>query len=161
MRKLDLFFSIFLIRSNSALFKRLTPSSWCQKSKDKATDELAQIMGKLDMNAKVPAVKTTTKHDEESFLSEHDSQSRPSRPRKSLEYHASSSDLNAHMHGSTPVPPRFRGRPPRLSLQSVSSRSTLSTNLDVQSPFVNPSKVSHINTNNTNCGMNTDDLVYT
>jgi hypothetical protein len=82
------------------------------------------------------------------------------RARSSLEHHANASDLNAHLHGATPVPPRISGRPPRLSLQSMSSRTTISTNIDLQSPFVMNSALSkpiHVN-----CAMPTNnDFVLT
>jgi hypothetical protein len=95
----------------------------------------------------------------------HDSHrhSGPSKSRKSSEYHSSSIDLNAQMHGATPVPQRLRGRPPRLSLQSMSSRTTVSSNMDTQSPFyTNPdlSKPTHINTH-INCSMNSNEFVLT
>lgn len=45
--------------------------------------------------------------------------------RPSLENHASARDLMAHLHGVTPVP--RKGRPPRLSLQSVGSVATCGT----------------------------------
>lgn len=51
----------------------------------------------------------------------------PTRP--SLDHHASSTDLMHHMHGATPVRQRNQGKPPRLSLQSVSS------NVSMASPF--------------------------
>jgi hypothetical protein len=79
------------------------------------------------------------------------------RARSSLEHHANASDLNAHLHGATPVPPRISGRPPRLSL---SSRTTISTNNDLQSPFEMNSALSkplHVS-----CAMSTNnDFVLT
>lgn len=60
-------------------------------------------------------------------------------PRPSLENHSNSRDLMAHMHGLTPVP--RRGRPPRLSLQSVGSVSTTGTatkKFNSASPFPQP-----------------------
>lgn len=48
--------------------------------------------------------------DEISFL-------KASRP--SLENHTSARDLMAHMHGVTPIPKK--GRPPRLSIESINS----------------------------------------
>lgn len=59
-------------------------------------------------------------------------------PRPSLEHHASARDLMAHMHGTTPVPRNRRNlRPPRLSLQSISSVSTTGTasKYNATSPF--------------------------
>jgi hypothetical protein len=87
-----------------------------------------------------------------------DGHSGRNRARSSLEHHANASDLNAHLHGATPVPPRISGRPPRLSLQS--SRTTISTNIDLHSPFVMNSALSkpiHVN-----CAMSTNnDFVLT
>ena len=121
------------------------------------------------MNAKPPA--KNTDNDESCFFNvydgfdNHDSHSHSGSciPRKSLEYHSSSADLNAQIHGATPIPPILRGRPPRLSLQSVSSRTTISTNMDSQSPFVmnaTLSKPTHINTH-ISCNMNTNEFVLT
>lgn len=87
----------------------------------------------------------------------------PSKSRKSSEYHSSSIDLNAQMDGATPLPSRLRGRPPRLSLQSVSSRTTLSSNMDTNSPFYSNSDMSkptHINTH-VNCSMNSNEFLLT
>jgi hypothetical protein len=53
--------------------------------------------------------------------------------RESIEHHASSSDLMSHLHGNTPVPRRFHGRPPRLSMQSINS--TASKGIVAASPF--------------------------
>jgi hypothetical protein len=86
-----------------------------------------------------------------------------SKPRNSSEYHSSSIDLNAQMHGATPIPPRFRGRPPRLSLQSASSGTTASTNMDSHSPFYNNSealKPIHINTL-MSCNTNSNENILT
>ena len=55
--------------------------------------------------------------------------------RPSIENHSSARDLMAHMHGMTPVP--RRGRPPRLSIQSMGSISTTTTkrNYNAASPY--------------------------
>lgn len=98
----------------------------------------------------------------ECFLS-HDSHRHPepSKARNSSEYHSSSKDLNAQMCGATPVPQRLRGRPPRSSLQSISSRTTVSAIMDSHSPFfADLSKPAHNNTH-INCSMNSSDFVLT
>ena len=103
--------------------------------------------------------------DDNGCYENHDSQraSGLSQSRKSSEYHSNSTDLNAQMHGATPVPPRLRGRPPRLSLQSISSRTTTSANMDSDSPFLKNSdllKPTNINTH-ISCGMNSNEFVLT
>ena len=164
--------TIFLTLIFTLLY-RLTSNSWLQKSADKTADELTQVMSKLNMNAKPPA-KTVKNTDDDEIpcfnlydgFDSHESHSHsgPYVPRESLEHHSSSADLNAQMHGATPIPPRLSRRPPRLSLQSMSSRITISTNMnmDSQSPFVmnyTMSKPTHINTQ-ISC-MNTSEFVLT
>ncbi len=76
-------------------------------------------------------------HGHDDYARSHVSKSRPSG-----EYHSNSADLNAHMHGATPVPPKLKARPPRSSLQSLSCRTSLSSNMD-------------------NCNLNSNECVFT
>jgi len=141
--------------------KELTLNSRFQKLKEKSTDDLTQTMSKLDVNAKSPAPKNINS-EEGCFVNVDENHARTGIPRDSLEYHSNSLDLNAQMHGSTPVPPRGRRRRLRLSLQSVSSRTTC-TNMDMQSPFVtntNSLHTAHVNTH-MNYGMSTHEFVST
>ena len=147
-------FSHFLILLHVQF--RLALNSRFEKFKD-TTDELTQFMSKLDMNDESQAIENDN-NDKECLFDMSNGHSRTGVPRKSLDHHSSSSDLNAQMHGATPVPHRGRGRPPRLSLQSASSAS-----MDTQSPFVTNSHLSkpaHIDTH-VSCGMNANDFVST
>ncbi len=64
--------------------------------------------------------------------------------RTSSEYHSNSSDLNAQMQGRTPVPPKLKGRLPRLSIQNDPCGTTIPTNLDIS-----------------NCNANSNEFVFT
>ena len=83
-------------------------------------------MGKLNVNAK-PSIQNDDNEDcvfnVNDCFDSRDSHDHAANciPRKSLECHSSSTDLNAQMHGTTPVHSRLMGRPPRMSLQSLSS----------------------------------------
>lgn len=102
-------------------------SPWCDIVGE--TDELAQRMKGLNMNQnhrkKSNGTATfNTRLSIDSIASSDFSISRYSRP--SLEHCTSNSDLMAHLHGSsTPVPRSRMGRPPRTSLQSVASSTSL------------------------------------
>lgn len=63
--------------------------------------------------------------------------------RTSSEYHSNSADLNAQMHGRTPVPPKLKGRPPRLSIENEPCGTTIPTNMDI------------------NCNANGNEFVFT
>lgn len=73
-------------------------------------------------------VKSSIILEDDDDISLHDS-------RPSLENHSSSQDLMAHMHGVTPVPKR--GKPPRLSLQSLGSVAScgMASKYSAASPF--------------------------
>lgn len=95
-----------------------------------AEDSLLKGMENLTMVDKAQLAASTLRED---VMLESDFQFEgiggPARP--SLDHHAtcSSSDLMHHMHGATPIRPRQQGKPPRLSLQSVTS------NVSMASPF--------------------------
>mmetsp|Transcript_58141 Transcript_58141/g.65002 ORF Transcript_58141/g.65002 Transcript_58141/m.65002 type:complete len:1499 (-) Transcript_58141:1235-5731(-) len=134
--------------------KELTSNSSCHRSVYDRTDELTQGMSRLNVNSK-PISKNIETVGSSFYIDDgFDGHSGKDCSRPSLEHHVNAADLNAHLHGATPVPPRLSGRPPRLSLQSMSSRTTISTNIDSQSPFTMNSTLSkpiHVN-----CAPNSD-----
>eukprot|EP00980_Cylindrotheca_fusiformis_P029281 scaffold22800_cov204-Cylindrotheca_fusiformis.AAC.4 len=97
-------------------------------------EELLQRMNSLGMSAeKTPQPQEQKHHPISSIiLEDSDDMSCIDSSRPSLEHHTSTKDLMAHLHGMTPVP--RKGRPPRLSLQSVGSATTNSKNNHV-SPY--------------------------
>lgn len=97
-------------------------------------DDLMQGMTKLTMDEKSTPPKE--EYPTSSItLEDSDDVSIQDCSRPSIENHSSARDLMAHMHGMTPVP--RRGRPPRLSIQSMGSISTTTTkrNYNAASPY--------------------------
>ena len=126
-------------------------------------------MSNLNINA-IPSAKNKAENEvplsnDHNYFDCLDSERRTSRfkSRDSSEYHSNSADLNEQMLGATPVPPRLRGRPPRLSLQSTSSRTTASVTMESVSPFLTNTAVpkpTHINTH-VDCNVNSNEFVLT
>jgi hypothetical protein len=121
---------------------RLTSNSWKnsfaeQEYTNALENDLLQDMMALGMDDK-----SHLQHDypvkSRIILEDTDDVSLLHDPRLSLENHTNSQDLMAHMHGMTPVP--RKGRPPRLSLQSIGSVSTTGTasKYPAASPFPQP-----------------------
>lgn len=138
-------------------YRRLTSNSSCHRSIYDRTDELTQGMSRLNVNSK-PISKNIDTVGSFFYIDDgFDGHSGKDCSRPSLEHHANAADLNAHLHGATPVPPRLSGRPPRLSLQSMSSRTTILTNSDSQSPFMMNSTLSKLI--HVNCAPNGDSIL--
>ena len=121
----------------STLAHRLTSSSSRRTPVDRSTDELTNIMSQLDMNAK-PSAKSKNEISEDILFDVNDCfeshrHSGAYKSRTSSEYHSSSADLNAQMHGRTPVPPKLKGRPPRLSIQNAPCGITMDINCNATS----------------------------
>jgi hypothetical protein len=123
---------------------RLTSNSWqnhAVPSTNAVDDELLQGMMSLGMNDKKtpPLPQEQQQHPITSIIFEDsDDMSCIESSRPSIENHANARDLMAHMHGMTPVP--RRGRPPRLSLQSMGSAATNGTasKYSAASPYPQP-----------------------
>ena len=93
-----------------------------------------QAMESLGMNQRSAHAQLTAPVTIESVTTFEDLAGLPSRePRQSLDNHACSHELMAHMHGMTPVP-KMPPRPPRLSTGSVATQGTVSK-YNATSPF--------------------------
>jgi hypothetical protein len=99
-------------------------------------DDLLRGMEKMNMDDKPVIQKTDTPLITIAVDNDLDTESTTKSSRPSLEHYSSSSDFMAHLHGTTPVPRKFKGRPPRLSIQSVASAvSVSSAGMSLASPF--------------------------
>ena len=96
--------------------------------------DLMQAMESLGMNQRPAHAQLSAPATTESVTAFEDLADHPSRePRPSLDSHACSHDLVAHMHGMTPVP-KMPPRPPRLSTGSMATQGTVSK-YNAASPF--------------------------
>mmetsp|Transcript_3999 Transcript_3999/g.10462 ORF Transcript_3999/g.10462 Transcript_3999/m.10462 type:complete len:1482 (-) Transcript_3999:1127-5572(-) len=145
--------------------KELLSCSCLSSSADRATEELSQILSKLDMNPG-PYDQTETENKNCIFSAEDCFESSDNhryaistKPRDSSEYHSSSKDLNTGLYGTTCTPLRLQRRPSRLSLNNMSSK----TRLDSHSPLFTDSDLpnpTHMRTH-TNCSMNSNEFLLT
>jgi hypothetical protein len=137
-------FVLFSDRFKNGLFPSFTPNN-------DIDSDLAEVMKSLGIEESNDAALSRTVTLEPSIVveKETDFSTDHYRSRSSLENHTSARDLMIHMHGLTPVRKEVT-KPPRLSLQSMSSAGT-ACNYYAASPFSTAPMSAIGKSNYTNC----------